>query len=386
MRVALLPFFSQQDKTTGQFLLGSCGSTKMCTFLAKQIVNDLGWHATLIRPLWSQCADRVDWGDYNQGRGLRGLVEEARMTIPPHNLYQRLHWNPEEWVDLFTNVDLLINCHEMLGYPLKHLYPKMKIIQMNVVTPEEPWPWMAPLFRECWRAVDEVVALSPSMLDYIQAYCSQHHVRLKMINTWPLSYDIDRLRRDPHATDARDIDLLFVLRGSSTNYSHHVEFMQAFQMLRRDQWLGKVAFPDVTRYLSNEQAFEKLQGPWEVLADSQSQRAYVNMLFRSKAVIALNNNMHGGMSFREAIYAGACPIALRVPGYVHLLGSDWPYFMDDAEPETIRKTVSRAFDRGLWDGVTELQRSSVIHAVARESFQRAWTDQIKPDLLSLSRS
>src|SRR5262245_26067456 len=176
MRVTFLPFFSQQRKDTGKFLLNSCGSTKMCLFMAERVAQELG-DARMILPWLPDCDDNVI---YPVG------VEILRFPILANNLQQRLHWNPDHWDTMMKETDVLINCHELLGWPLKNLYPKAKIIQMNVVRAEEPWPWMAPLFHETWKAVDRLVCLGEPMKTYLSAW-----VPASKVSVWPLSYDTE---------------------------------------------------------------------------------------------------------------------------------------------------------------------------------------------------
>lgn len=382
-KVVLYPFFSQQSKVTGQFLLNSCGSTKMNLFLAERIAAEFDTEVCMVLPQ----SDDISENLMNVSAGLENLLDQSRvyfysMHIPSNNLWQRLGWYPEIWERLFMGCDLVINHHEVLGWPLKNLYPKMKIIQMNVIRPEEPWPWMAPLFYETWKSVDLIVALGVPMLQEIARTAEAHGFNVKDLSHWPLSFDLEILQRHGPAFRTpieKDIDLLFVLRGSSTNYSHHDEFLKALILLRAVGFTGRVAFTDITHYMMQNTRLPSMENV-EVLPNPKSQEDYVKMLWRSRAVIALNDNLHGGMSFREAIYCGACPIASQTPGYVDLLGVDWPYYVDSVTPERITAAVMTASQQQYWQGVSPVQSKRVHAKVIHESFQMAWERVIKADV------
>lgn len=382
--VVIYPFFSQQDKATGQFLLESCGSTKMNLFLAQRITQRLGWSVTMVFPKENEVATYPDFGAYHLEPP---LFRTFPMHIPSNNMYQRLHWEPEKWTALLDRADLCINHHEVLGWPLARMFPHLKIVQMNVVSPREPWPWMAPLFFETWKSVDLIVTLGRPMQDEI-AETMEVVLRGESIEgcadiaLWPLSYDEQKLTDVDRPID-KDIDLLFVLRGSSTNYSHHVEFLQAIPILRRQGYKGKIAFTDITRYMATNRMFDGLEGPIEILPEPKTQDAYVKMLWRSKAVIAMNDNQHGGMSFREAVYCGACPIVPPYRGYTDMVGTDWPYLIDEMKPESIAEAVIDAEANCYWVGTNEAQSKRLHKLVKLESFQAAWDLRIRPDLVRL---
>jgi hypothetical protein len=263
----------------------------------------------------------------------------------------------------------------------------MKIITINCITAEEPWAWFGPLLEACWTSVDLIVAQSQTLLDYIQGYCASQGMlaHMRPMSCWPLAFDESRLQV-PAIQPKRDIDLLFVMRASESNYTHHVEFLDALRILRKGNWAGTVAFTDPTRYLTKNNLLTWQHGPWEILADSRSQEAYVRMLYRSKAVIALVSGMHGGMSIREAIYAGACPIALRVSGYEKLLEPEWPYYAESLSPEAIAYTIQRAFKYNLWAGVEESLAKTVEANVQDETFLHAWEYQIRADILAVAQA
>lgn len=386
-RIALLPFFSQQNKQTGGFLLSSCVATKHCMYIGRRIMQELKWDVRLIIP-----DSKIDsWPVVS--KEIRNSMETRSAPIPNENFAQRLSWYPEQWSRLFGDCDILYTSHELIGWAIKRQMPKLKVLQMHYLSPSTAWPWMRPLFELNYMAADRLTCLSQPMRlaiqrDLIDSYAMRHqHIAhgdiLNHVSCWPLSVNTDALQSGGFPPE-RDIDLLFVLRGSSTNYSHHQEFFAALDILRRRGWRKLVGFTDYTRYLSNEKCFE-FSGvePYIVLGDPQDQEQYKQFLYRSKAVIGLCDNGYGGESVREAVYCGAYPILLDCPGYWRLVGSQWPGLVMGVNPLTIADAIERAFDHGLWGQVTPAQIDAVHQNLHYETYNEVWQDAIKPDLMGL---
>lgn len=379
-RIALLPFYSQQDKQTGKFLLHSCVATKHVMFMARKIHEELGWKIRLIVPPLKDCQTFPDWD------GTGDMLDVHEAPIPPENMAQRLQWYPHRWPTLFKDVDILFTSHELIGWAIKGVYPMMKVIQQHNLSPETAWPWMSPLFDLNYEAVDIITCLSWTMHDFIRL--RMRSLNEEAVQVWPFSWNIQKLN-DPiqsqnWAPPERDIDLLFVLRGSSTNYSHHVEFIEALKVLRQIGWQGKVYFPDQTRYLTENKLLEGIENVYVQEGTNKNLGAYTRLLRRSKAVIGLCNNGFGGESVREAIACGAFPILLNCDGYTDLVGEDWPGLLSNMGAEYMAGFINGIFDVGLYERATKEQLIQLTRRLNEGEYETVWARNIKPTLERLA--
>ena len=323
MRAVFWPFFSQQDKRTGRVLTETCGDYKMCSWMAERL-RIAGWDANVVTP------DDVH--------------------VPSDNVAQRLQFHAPDARKAFADADVAIVHHDHMGFPLRQMFPELKIVQGCHVDPFEPWPQFAPLMKMAWDAADLVTVLSPSM-----------RVDTKTrVSCWPMAFD-EQLFAE--TDELKTIDVLFVNRASATNYTRHVEFLRQID----PDW--RVLFTDPTRYMEHAGLVPVSQ----LLRDKT--HGYRYALKASKVFVALNDNGHGGLSAREAIVSGCCPVALRCPGYERLLGEDWPYFVPSLDE--IRETVNHALRDG-WPA----NKSAVQAAARAESYQSTWPTVVR-DLESL---
>jgi hypothetical protein len=383
-RIALLPFYSQQDKQTGKFLLHSCVATKHIMFMAHKIHEELGWKIRLLVPQLKDCQTLPAWD------GTGDMLDIHEVAIPAENMAQRLEWYPHRWPTLFKDVDILFTSHELIGWAIKGAYPKMKVIQHHNLSPETAWPWMSPLFDMNYEKADVITCLSPSMRQRIRDHLAKQRDFEKAIDgvqLWPFAWNIQQLH-DPiqsqnWAPPERDIDLLFVLRGSSTNYSHHVEFIAALKVLREIGWQGKVYFPDQTRYLTENKLLEGIENVYVQEGTNKNLGAYTRLLRRSKAVIGLCDNGFGGESIREAIACGAFPILLNCDGYKDLVDKDWPGLLSNMGAEYMAGFIQGIFESGLYERATKDQLIHLTRNMNAGEYGAVWARNIKPTLLKL---
>jgi hypothetical protein len=286
MRVVIQPFFSQQDKGTGRFLLDADVTVQISRFLAEQ---------------------------------LRGEGMEVRVLDPdglPHdNKLQRLSFDVEAMSEALRGCDLFITHNELAASRARHL-TRAKIVHFNHMMPLGGWEWMAPLQRASWAAADLVVFLSESLRSFAGVPGT----------VWPMVYDQRHIR----SYEDRPIDVLFVQRCSVSNYTHHREFLAA------DLSGLRTVFTDPTRYL------ELHENPGGVeFAHCDTRESYYELLGRSKVAVALmTDDLHGGVAVREAVVSGCVPVLLDRPCYREMAG-DQPVFTD-LDPENIARTVRTA--------------------------------------------
>jgi hypothetical protein len=347
MRLTILPFFSQQDKRTGQFLLDSCGATKQARFLLERVRSELGWSVRVGMPANANC-DPFD----------RNITQVCRLRIPESNPLQSLHWDVFQLAELFRETDIAICNHELMAIPVRALFPKMRIVQMCSVDPRgNDWR----LFEHAWSCADLVVAQGEYAKKYFSSGLADEPVRTHT-SVWPLAFDEARFTvLDQNPLPPRDIDILFVNRCSATNYTHHEE------LLACDLRPYKMVYTDPTCYLRTRRP---------ELAYC-THKDYLRTLYSSRVAIALNDNLYGGLSIREAIRAGCVPVVLDAPCYRELVGEHWPFLVGE-DLSNLESIVRDAVK------YSKSEKAVKLPSVAHESYQAGWP-KVKADLQELAK-
>lgn len=316
-KLAIYPFFSQQNKATNKFILDTCASAKQTAWLAEAVQQYLGWDACAAIP--AGCTSYP----YK--------CETREVLLPPVNPLQQIHWDAFALAKFFRGADVALCNHELIAIPLRRMYPRMRIITMCLVRPEP-----LSLFQLAWESSDLVVAQGNYMAKRIAMLTK------KPVVPWELCYDKEKFTRDVNTV--RPIDVLFVNRSSASNYTHHLEFMEAM----RNSAL-RVAYVDPTSYL-------RLTG---VNVEIFPPTSYMDALYSSKVAVAFNDSWYGGLSIREAVAAGCCPALLRLPCFEDMVGITWPYFAETLDPLHILQAVEAAV-------------ASPIQLLCDFSYQAAW--------------
>lgn len=344
MRVLLYPFYSQQDKRTGKFLLASDSGFRAYSYIGRQMLAE-GWEPVMLVPPAEQCAD-CPFLPYR--------IVQFPYELCSDNLLRRLQWNPDWLAGL--DYDLVLTTHEFIAYPLRCLKPGLRIVMECGIRPSTAWPETAALFPLARVAADAVHFNSQLLADECE------HSRRKFV--WPFGYE-----ERPHKVCKRTIDVVFPARTSSTEYSNHRLFVLA---------LGgtdlAVVMTDPTSYLRSNPG--KAPDGW-VPPHPLLRADYDDLLDGSKVVVGLTANGYGGYAFQEAVAAGCCPVALRCPEYEELLGADWPYLCS-SNPYSLRAAVLAALAHG-WPRQFE---ERVHTKIKGNSYGAAW-DRTSRDLKEL---
>lgn len=340
MRVTLYPFFSQQNKITNKFRLDSDSGVKLYAYIAKQLVA-LGHEVQFVLP---PCEQR-------EGAVRLSCAELVSPALEVSNLDRRLQWDPA-WLRRAGQCDLLLTQHEFLAYPLRCLYPQLRIVMECGIRPDTAWPETKDMFPLAWRAATLVHCNSQNLADAVTDGGGRAVV-------WSFAYD-DRLAVPRHSN--RDVDVLFNARCSATEYSNHSAFVSAMKGTEL-----RVQMTDPTNYL--RQRGEVLEWTGDPVEH------YEELLHRVKVVVGLTDNGYGGYAFREAVAAGACPVALRSPSYTELLTDEWPYL---CELSTVRSTVESAVKTG-WKSIGTKLVQQVSENLRKSSYSAAWR-KAKEDL------
>lgn len=280
MNVGFWPFFSQRDKQTGVIRVDTCGASKQAQFLMTAFAAE-GHTCTTLSPRIGAFRDAV----------------ECLYDVPATNPLQRIHWPMAALDAAFRHCDAVIAHHDYAAFPLSVIAPKARVFQVCAVKPDDR------MFQVAWDRAYRVVVQTETMRKLLHP-----EQTLTETTVWPMCWNEAEIA--PHFGGSRPIDVLFVQRCSSTNYTRHEEFLKAMMSMPK----LRVAFVDVTRYLRTQRR------------DLEYVPDYVEALRSSKVAIALNNDGFGGQAIREAIVSGCTPVCLNVACYRELCGESWPYF------------------------------------------------------------
>lgn len=335
MRVLLLPFYSQQDKRTGLFLLGSDSGVRAYSYMGRRMLEE-GWSPTLAVPRPKQCSDC---------QYLPYPTVSIGYDLCTDNLRRRLQWVPDWLAGL--DYDLVLTTHEFLPYPLKCLRPDLRVIVECGIRPDTAWPTTSGMFPLAYGAADAVHCNSRVLAGEAVRWA-------RRVFVWPFGYE----DRRGSAVD-RDVDVLFPARASATGYSNHRLLAEAL-----DGSSLRVVCTDPTSYLRANPG--EVPAEW-VSSEQLSRTMYNELLDRSKVVVGLTANGYGGYAFQEAVAAGCVPVALRCPEYEELLGPSWPYYCD-ADPYSLFDAASTAVLYGWPEGL----QGPVQACVAQHSYAAAW--------------
>lgn len=292
----------------------TCGNAKQLAFIQRAVKTELRWVTSAALP------------DLGVGNPFFRIVAEPVSSVLD-NPSQRVHWNVKDLVRVCGGADIVVTSHEFLAIPLRRLFPKLKIVQMCNVAPDDS------LFQLAWESADLVVVQG----QYAKTVIAP--MTYTPVETWELAYDEDDFLIDPVE---KDVDVCFVLRCSATNYTHHEEFLDSLKYMPN----YRTVFTDVTGYLRRQRPELTYSTP----------ETYIKTLMRSRVAVALNDNMYGGLATREAARAGCSLVCLDAPCYRELKGA----YFTSLDPRDIARTVRTAL----------LSPSPV--DVSKASYQAAW--------------
>lgn len=355
MKVFVQPFFSQQNKASGKFLLNGCLTVRISTFIASRLAES-GHEVTIAFPHSELCEDTfVHTGNYYVHQKFVPQSYGKHLS----NKLQRLDFHADWWAVALNGYDLLLTCNELLPAKVRRVFDG-KIALLNNLFPMGGWEWMRPLQEESW-ALSDVNAFMSDFIVEQMGVAGYANTRV-----WPMVYDADRIK----TSEVKDVDVLFVQRCSASNYTHHEEFLEALPYLKG----LNVVFADPTWYLEK-------QKPELNYAHAFGEK-YYDLLARTRVVVALmTGDVHGGTSVREAIVSGANPVFLRYPHYEDIVRGNPFQGWTTLDPESIAAAVHRQLlVAKCWpDDALPVRKR-----VAAESYQAAWP-KVLSDLETVCR-
>jgi len=270
--IAVLPFFSVQDKNTGVQLTDVCCVSRMASYQARKLGAVLFW---------------PNGASYDPPG-----VELRRIDIPPDNRTQRLEL-PR--LDL-AGIDALISHRELDSAVLKRSV--RRVVQVNHLLPLGINTWMLDRQRDSLEAADAVAVMNKTVGDVVQRlFGVQPHVCSFNWNDEEVLW--------------RPVDFLFSHRCSASDYSGHREFVAAAEALR-----GRARFvlTDPSGYLQKHEP-----SPHVEILSCPTRESYFALLRDVRYVVcSMKDDMAGGAGVREAIASGAAAICCDEPCYKDL--------------------------------------------------------------------
>lgn len=278
--LALWPFCSQQDKTTGTFLLDS---DVTCLFMRNL----------------SRCWDGpvVTIVPHNTSGAMPG--ELRRVRTPTDNMERRRYFNEDEALKALRNCDIVVVNNELAAANLRPHYTG-KIVHFNHLMPIGAHSWMKEQQIKSWRVADLVIFLT----DRLSSFARGLESTIKS-TVWPMAIS-DDIQPPQRAV----FDCVFPQRCSDTNYTHHVEFLRVAEARPHLKFAMTDPTRNLKRWPANVHRCESLQ-----------RQEYLKLLASSKVVVGLmEDDLHGGVAVREAMASGCQPVFLDQPCYADFEG------------------------------------------------------------------
>lgn len=377
LRILLIPFYSQQDKVTGAILPEKCSIYNINRRLKTQLQME-GHVVEMVVPFI----------------GVSGL-EGYPYPTSNSNPLQRLDFNAEIMCKILMDFkpNLIITHNEINTLRLRAVCDHItnlsgtmievpKIIQFNHMLPEGDWRWIKSLQKLSMEAADAVVCLSDNIENWIQ----DNIILATPIHVW--NYAFSRRSDLVTKTEDRDIDFIFPQRCSSSNYSHHHDVLKAIKKLRMmSDCHPSVVFTDTTKFLETSNVDLRDISSEVRIERCYHREDYYKLLSRSKFAISLiDEDHHGGIAIREAIYAGCIPVMGKSPAYDSLrnklnLPNVGPYRIDVEDPFDLVDTLGSAVR--LFNQMKDFgndMRGELSRRMETETFESSFHSEVLPSI------
>jgi hypothetical protein len=388
---AIIPFFSTQNKETGKFLLNSCCTTHISSFLAKKL-SEIGFNVRVEIPAVGQLHLPGDMSDdYRLLEDLFSNHAKYAVHLPIDNVHQRLSFAATPTAAMVQDADLVISHNEINSTRIRRLMkPTGKLIQFNHLLPVGVNEWMLESQVGSWRACDAVIFLSKVLRSV--AY-SITQMAVPTFHVWPMVYsDIEAanyLTGYELAAD-REPKVLFPHRASENNYTHHEEFIKGFHLFKEwehrplkkttgNETNSKGVFFDPTHYLRKTRPDLETFNHKFTFVDADTRAEYWDSLRQMDCFVGLMaDDLHGGVSIREAMRAGVIPILLKTPAYVNLLKETGlqdelgKYMFDFPTAESISSAL-KLYSEMTGNEIRQIRRK-MVKSIQIESYEAAWSD------------
>jgi hypothetical protein len=214
---------------------------------------------------------------------------------------------------------------------------------------------------------------------------------------WPMVYSEGEANRhigflqETHKIEQQPpYDFLFPHRASANGYTNHLAFMDAFERLNEHLAAqARCLFLDPTGYLyQSEKARLEEHRTYYHLAMAEDRRSYWQALSSCRVVAGtMADDLHGGVSLREAVRAGCFPVLLRNKAYTDMaqnMGCLFltQYMAEDVGRDSIFRALKRAALEKPWTSTPMM--AALAEGVQNESFEFAWSVTARGDIANLT--
>jgi hypothetical protein len=323
-KVLYIPFFSQQDKETGEFILESDSNMHIMRNIVK-VLNGFECDVDVALPYEPS---GIMIGDYNY------------KYFKPfnNNVMQRYHFEANDYINLFSEkYDLIINntppVTKNIYATYYYLYKKFPKIVSITHFVDYPSMVKVPDKISYWsRQVDSAEVSNLSV--FISSLSKKMFLEESgldnsdKITVWKMSFSIEEIDLLINKVEKYPVKtIVFPNRISSTGYSNHEIFIEAVNILWKKRKDFQVIFTNTTKYYSKNMINNSI--PCAFFVDTEKRKDYLNMLSRSHVAVSLFlNDVHGGLAIRESIYCGCVPVVTNVYDYVNIVPEDYSYFVE----------------------------------------------------------
>jgi glycosyltransferase involved in cell wall biosynthesis len=319
-KVLYVPFFSQQDKETKKFLL-ECDSNMHIMRMVVGVLEELDCVVDVTLP-------------YIPSKELFGNLRVKLFNPPADNVLQRYHFNMDDYVYFFdAEYDMIINNSPELtkniyaAYYHKHRkFPKIITLNHFLDFPSEgKIPFRMSYFPRQVESVEisnkTVFLCQPTIDKFIEESGIRYDYAL-----WRMTFstnELNSLLGDNEKYPVKTI--IFPNRISKTNHSNHEAFIDAINKLAKIRQDFEVVFCNITKAYTDQELIDRT--PLSRCFGTQSREAWLNEASKCHIAFSSINDMHGGLSIREAIYAGCMPVVPERDDYLYIVPDDFQYFV-----------------------------------------------------------
>jgi glycosyltransferase involved in cell wall biosynthesis len=173
---------------------------------------------------------------------------------------------------------------------------------------------------------------------------------------WDFGYsagEIERFRADPQVwqlqKELRDAAngapiVVFLNRMSDNNYTRHLEFIAAVNLLAETVRDYRVVFANPSQKIPWERLEQSTTNVLKWRDRALTRQEYFALLMTADVSVHLyENELYGGCAHREAVHAGAKIVCPRVNEYAQIHGPNWPWYCD-VTPQSIAEAIGSAIN------------------------------------------
>lgn len=356
-KLLYIPFYSQQDKSTGKILLNADANMRVMTMLFSILKEFFEIHVVV--PSAGLLSNENDILFFDKAKWLHGI------NVFPNNMMQRFHFDAVEYCKIFKGdeYDLIINNTPELTKNILACYKYVTGKFTHIISINH-----FPMINEFHiSGHDQVISyeqrqheslfcssLSVVFSKYIrEIYLDEGPCVDEQISHWPLSFDSKEIVKDFddkqffNYKSKDEVRFVFPNRLSITNYSNHYPFIDGVRKFSEilKVTTGKsdfsIAFTNTTNAISKEWLMKNV--PNCVCPNTFDRKDYLKLLASSDFSISLMDDLHGGIAVREGMVLGCLPIVRNIYSFGFTIPENYPLFVNSLEPTHIASVLHNAY-------------------------------------------